>query len=247
MRYNEFKITVAEGFEYLDPKMLGGLKKRGSPAEVTELQTWLNANGYDAGTADGIYGMRTVRAVRKFQHDNDLTVDGDAGTQTISKMLELTQTGDAEQVKVKKDFDIDTGTLPEYPEEMSDSQIEAIIRKEAKLRGIDPDVAVAIFRSEGKGSYQSTIKRSGQGSVAGREASYGPFQLYTGGGLGNEYQRKTGRDLTKDNNKEGIVNQIRFALDMAVRDSWQPWYGRKTAGINRRQGLAGAEPAMNWA
>ena len=67
-----------------------------------------------------------------------------------------------------------------------------------------------------------------------------------GGGLGNEYERRTGRELVGDNTKDGITNQIRFALDMAVKQSWQPWYGRKNAGISQWQGLQGAKPAKNW-
>ena len=94
---------------------------------------------------------------------------------------------------------------------------------------------------------QSNINRSGKGSLGGKEASFGPYQLYTGGGLGNIYQKKTGRDLTQDNTEEGITNQIRFALDAAVKQSWQPWYGRKLAGVGRYDGLRGAKQIRNWA
>lgn len=135
---------------------------------------------------------------------------------------------------------------PGYPAEMTRGVIERIIRKESILRGIDPDVAVAIFRAEGAGSYQSTVPRTGKGSLGGREASFGPYQLYIGGGMGNDYQNRTGRDLTTDNTRDGIINQIRFALDQAIALSWQPWYGRGPAGVGRYEGLSGARPAGNW-
>ena len=80
MRYSEFKLT--EGFKYMDPNMRGGLARSGDTNAITELQQWLNDNGYNAGVADGIYGRKTATAVRQFQKDNGLTVDGDAGPKT---------------------------------------------------------------------------------------------------------------------------------------------------------------------
>ena len=129
---------------------------------------------------------------------------------------------------------------------ISQKQIEGIIRQEASARNMDPDVAVAIFRAEGAGNYQSQIKRTGKGVHGGKEASWGPYQLFTGGGLGNTYEQKTGRDLTKDNTEEGITNQIRFALDAAVDEGWTPWYGRKHAKVGVRDGLQGAKKLGNW-
>ena len=57
--------------------------RRGSKgADVTKLQTALNAQGYDCGAADGIFGAATEKAVRAFQKDNGLAVDGIAGKAT---------------------------------------------------------------------------------------------------------------------------------------------------------------------
>lgn len=86
MRYKEFNNLV-EGFDYLDPDMRGGLARSGDRNAIRELQNWLNDNGYDAGSADGLYGPRTAKAVRKFQKDADLKTDGDAGPNTIKAML----------------------------------------------------------------------------------------------------------------------------------------------------------------
>lgn len=130
--------------------------------------------------------------------------------------------------------------------DMSQKEIEAVIRTEAAARNIDPDIAVRIFRAEGAGSYQSQIARSGKGSAGGKEASYGPYQLYTGGGLGNQYEKATGRSLPNDNTADGVVNQVRFALDAAVESGWTPWYGRGPAGVGEREGLQGAKKVGNW-
>lgn len=45
-------------------------------APVRDIQTALNARGYDAGPADGIIGPRTRAAIRAYQQDNGLLVDG---------------------------------------------------------------------------------------------------------------------------------------------------------------------------
>jgi hypothetical protein len=133
-----------------------------------------------------------------------------------------------------------------YPEGLTQAQIEGIIKQEATLRNMDPSVAVAIFRAEGASNYQSQVARTGKGSLGGKEASFGPYQLYTGKGLGNVYEQETGRILTQDNNPEGITKQIQFALDKAAEGGWGPWHGRKPAGVSVRQGLAGAKPVYNW-
>ena len=49
---------------------------------VEELQQVLNDLGYPAGPADGIFGAKTDSAVREFQADNGLTVDGLVGRKT---------------------------------------------------------------------------------------------------------------------------------------------------------------------
>ena len=54
--------------------------RRGSRgSDVTKLQTALNSLGYDCGEADGIFGVKTEMAVRAFQAENGLAVDGIAG------------------------------------------------------------------------------------------------------------------------------------------------------------------------
>lgn len=88
-------LNEAEAPEYADAlkaidttDSLWKRSKRGSVKsdEVKALQQALNDLGYDVGAADGWFGKKTATAVRKFQSDNDLTVDGDPGANTISKM-----------------------------------------------------------------------------------------------------------------------------------------------------------------
>jgi lysozyme len=53
-------------------------------AEVIAWQTFLNANGFNAGTADGIFGNGTSGATKTFQTSRQLPADGIVGNQTIA-------------------------------------------------------------------------------------------------------------------------------------------------------------------
>ena len=63
------------------------LSQRGSRGEeVRQIQTALQNRGYDPGSVDGIYGERTEAAVRQFQADQGLAVDGIAGPDTLAAL-----------------------------------------------------------------------------------------------------------------------------------------------------------------
>lgn len=53
---------------------------------VTYLQNQLNKKGFDCGVADGIFGNKTLNAVKHFQADNGLDPDGVVGPLTWSKI-----------------------------------------------------------------------------------------------------------------------------------------------------------------
>ena len=54
---------------------------------VTLIQSLLNDAGYGSLAADGIFGVRTDAAVKQFQKDRGLTVDGIVGSQTWGALL----------------------------------------------------------------------------------------------------------------------------------------------------------------
>lgn len=119
---------------------------------------------------------------------------------------------------------------------------EAYIRAAALKRGIDPDVAVAVARSEGLnknviGPGQQSAVVNGKGQ---REDSWGPFQLFMGGGLGNKFQKDTGNSPRDPSTWK---QQVDFSLDEALKGGWGPWHGWKglpRAGLPAPGGAAGA-------
>jgi peptidoglycan hydrolase-like protein with peptidoglycan-binding domain len=64
------------------------LRNGAKGSEVKKLQEALMSAGYNVGStgADGIYGTNTANAVKKFQSDNGLAVDGVAGEQTFGSL-----------------------------------------------------------------------------------------------------------------------------------------------------------------
>lgn len=77
------KVPVATPRNYL--------MKGDAGAEVKKMQEGLIKLGYSCGyngiaDADGIFGSRTEMALKRFQSDNGLTVDGKYGKQTKAKM-----------------------------------------------------------------------------------------------------------------------------------------------------------------
>lgn len=54
--------------------------------EVRQIQTRLKELGYNPGTIDGIYGTNTQNAVKAFQRDKGLSVDGIAGPKTLKAL-----------------------------------------------------------------------------------------------------------------------------------------------------------------
>lgn len=63
------------------------LKKGCEGEDVRALQILLNGRGYSCGNADGIFGIRTDKAVRECQRENGLTEDGIAGPDTMGCLL----------------------------------------------------------------------------------------------------------------------------------------------------------------
>ena len=120
------------------------------------------------------------------------------------------------------------------PDQNQPSDIETYVRQTAQKYGIDPNVAVAVANSEGglsSWNQQSTYVDPNTGQ---REQSYGPFQLFMGGGLGNTFQQQTGLDPRDPANGPAAID---FALRTAAQTGWGPWHGAARVGIGEWQGI----------
>lgn len=82
------------------------LKYGSSGDDVKELQRTLNAHGYSLDV-DGVWGDNTDAAVRKYQKQNGLTVDGIVGTNTWGSLLGGNKTTPTTPTEPKSYSDID--------------------------------------------------------------------------------------------------------------------------------------------
>jgi len=64
------------------------LKQSMQGYDVKQLQKDLTWLGYDTGGAEGIFGPKTLNAVKQFQAVNGLTVDGVVGKQTAAAIIQ---------------------------------------------------------------------------------------------------------------------------------------------------------------
>lgn len=101
------------------------IKKGEKGSRVVDIQKYLALS-----PADGVFGKNTEDAVKKFQTDNNLTVDGKVGVQTLRKMLEL------------------KGNVKETKEQDKIIAQKFIIKTEeqAKAAGVDPEL-LKVFKS----------------------------------------------------------------------------------------------------
>jgi hypothetical protein len=116
-----------------------------------------------------------------------------------------------------------------YP---SISEREAFYRQKAQEYGIDPGIAIKVAKSEGMqpGVFQSNVYKNGR-----RENSWGDWQLYKDGGLGNKFMDQTGLDPADPKNWKEAGD---FALKTAAqKKSWGDWYGAGRVGIAKNQGF----------
>lgn len=79
-----FLPTTKRSFFYLGRRTI----RIGNQGEdVKELQITLNELGYNCGTPDKIFGNKTKEALKAYQKDNKLDVDGICGKKTVEKLI----------------------------------------------------------------------------------------------------------------------------------------------------------------
>ena len=132
------------------------------------------------------------------------------------------------------------GLTEGYSKDMDEEWFKKNISAIAKKYKIDPKVALDVWRSEGGMSWQSKFKPKGNKvkTVGGQEASWGPFQLYTGkGGLGSAWEKEFGKKLSTSTSKADVLSQIEYALKTVPKRGWQDFKGANRVGIKQYQGV----------
>ncbi len=82
------KDTSQKSGEKASETKISGTKTQITKSVIKKVQTKLNELGYDCGKADGKAGKNTKKALKKFQEDNGLKVDGVIGKEVL-KSLEI--------------------------------------------------------------------------------------------------------------------------------------------------------------
>jgi hypothetical protein len=135
------------------------------------------------------------------------------------------------------------------------NEIEAFTREAARMRGIDPDVAVRAFETEGGVTEPARLGDfSGPPWYSGK--SWWPPQLHYGGvgpqpwqdyrafgntaGMGNGFTALTG---WAPGDPRAWRDAIRYALNRVKTGGWSPWYGPATIGIT---GFTGVDRSAPW-
>ncbi len=108
--------------------------------------------------------------------------------------------------------------------------MEPHIRAAAKKYGVDEDTALRVAKSEGLGTFLGDHGKSG-----------GAFQLYTGGGVGNAFQKETGLNPLDPANEPATID---YAMKTAAQGGWKPWYGAQKIGVTGMMGINGQPGAQ---
>ncbi len=165
------------------------LSKYGSKgSEVTTIQTKLKRWGYYTGTIDGVYGSKTVEAVKKFQRKNGLTVDGIAGTKTLQAMGIYSKSSN----NTSSSSDLNLLSRLVYGEARGEPYsgqvaVAAVVLNRVKSSSFPNTVAGVIYQSGafdavGDGqinmSPDSTAKKAAQDALNGWDPSYGAIYYF---------------------------------------------------------------------
>ena len=167
------------------------LSKYGSRgSEVSTIQEKLKRWGYYTGNVDGIYGSQTVAAVKKFQQKNGLTVDGIAGTKTLSAMGITSSSSSGSSSSNSSDLNLLARAI--YGEARGESYtgqvaVGAVILNRVKSSSFPNTIAGVIYQSGAFDAVSdgqinltpdSTAKKAAQDAMNGWDPTYGAIYYF---------------------------------------------------------------------
>ena len=79
--------------------------------DVKNLQTKLNSLGYSCGMADGVFGVRTENALKRFQQAKNIEADGIFGPASLAALNDTTEPDEIPEVKEEESEPMQTYTV----------------------------------------------------------------------------------------------------------------------------------------
>ena len=167
------------------------LSKYGSRGtEVKTIQEKLKRWGYYTGSVDGIYGSLTVSAVKKFQQKNGLTVDGIAGTKTLTAMGITTSSSSSSSSNNSSNVELLAKAI--YGEARGEPYtgqvaVGAVIMNRVKSSKFPNTIAGVIYQSGAFDAVSdgqinltpdSTARKAAQDALNGWDPSYGAIYYF---------------------------------------------------------------------
>ena len=189
-------IAIVAIFGFSRYNQVEALSKYGSRgSEVKQIQEKLKRWGYYKGSVDGIYGSKTLEAVKYFQRKNGLTVDGIAGDKTLKAMGIMNSSGNSSSSSSSSNSNSNNVNLIAkaiYGEARGEPYVGqvavgAVIMNRVKSSSFPNTVAGVIYQpgafdavSDGQINMtpDSTAKKAAQDAVNGWDPSYGAIYYF---------------------------------------------------------------------
>ena len=169
------------------------LSKYGSNSnEVRQIQQKLKSWGYYNGAVDGIYGSKTLSAVKLFQQKNGLTVDGVAGPKTLAAMGITSSESSSGNASNTNSADVNLLAKLIYGEargEVYTGQVAvgAVVMNRVKSSSFPNTISGVIYQrgafdavSDGQINLpiNATAKKAAQDAINGWDPSYGAIYYF---------------------------------------------------------------------
>ena len=169
------------------------LSRYGSQGEeVKQIQTKLKSWGYYNGAIDGIYGSKTLSAVKYFQRKNGLTVDGIAGPKTLSAMGITSSSNSGSSSSNASSNNVTLLAKLIYGEARGETYtgqvaVGAVVMNRVKSSSFPNTIAGVIYQSGAFDAVSdgqinktpdSTAKKAAQDAINGWDPSYGAIYYF---------------------------------------------------------------------
>lgn len=159
--------------------------------EVKQIQTKLKRWGYYNGNIDGIYGSKTLEAVKYFQRKNGLTADGIAGPATL-KAMGISSSGSSSSSSSNNTSNVNLLARVIYGESRGEPYagqvaVGAVVMNRVKSSSFPNTIAGVVYQSGAFDAVKdgqinlspdSTAQKAAQDALNGWDPSYGAIYYF---------------------------------------------------------------------